>query len=235
MKVLVTGGAGYVGTILRPFLEAEHDCTYFDTRPALGAETRTIIGDITNEADVAHACAGQDAVIQLVMANPNVKEDLVRRSYNVHVQGMHVLLAKAVEAGVGRVIYASSMSVYARCGSVYHDSEDMPPDATDVYGLTKRLGEEVCRAFAAANPNLSVLAFRMVLPHTPDGWNRSRAAGRDTTFATGPQDLGRLYLAGLALKGHVGFDAIQACSDPEHKRLNLSKAKRLLGWEPREE
>jgi len=230
MKVLVTGGAGYVATILRPYLESAHECTYFDVRPVEGANS--IVGDITDEAAVARACAGQDAAIQLVMANPQIQREIVGRSYDVHVKGMHILLQAAVDAGIRRVIYASSMSVYKECGQRFHASEDEPPDATDVYGLTKRLGEEVCRAFADRYPSLSVLALRMVLPQTPERWKEAKAHRRDTSFSTGPEDLGRLYLAALALENHRGFDAVQACSDVAQKHLNLSKAKRLLGWEP---
>jgi nucleoside-diphosphate-sugar epimerase len=230
MKVLVTGGAGYVGTILRPHLESAHECTFFDTRPVEGATS--LIGDITSEADVARACAGHDAVIQLVMANPRLQDQIVGRSYDVHVKGMHILLQAAVDGGIRRVIYASSMSVYKNCGGRFHDSEDEPPDATDVYGLTKRLGEEVCKAFADRYPTLSVIAFRMVLPQTEERWREAKAHHRDTSFSTGPNDLGRLYLAGLALLNHSGFDAVQACSDVAQKHLNLTKAKTLLGWEP---
>lgn len=235
MKVLITGGAGHVGGILRPFLEAEHECLYFDLMPIPGVEHRTVIGSITDEAAVARAVDGQDAVIQLVMANPGVKENIIGRSYDVHVKGMHVLLQAAVDAGVKRVIYASSMSVYRRCGDRFHDTEDNPPDATDVYGLTKRLAEDVCRAFVAAHPRLSVIALRMVHPVTPKRWAERTSKGEDTSFSTGPHDLGRLYLAALGLAAHTGFDAVQACSDLEQKRLNLTKARALLGWEPRGE
>jgi nucleoside-diphosphate-sugar epimerase len=235
VHILVTGGAGYVGGILRPSLEAEHDCTFFDLRPVAGAESRTTIGDIADADAVRRALEGKDAAIQLVMADPRVRENLVSRSYDVHVKGMHVLLQGAVDVGVRRVVYASTMSVYDGSARRYYESEDIPPDATDVYGLTKRLGEEVCRAFARAHPSLSIIALRMVLPATAEGWAQMKAAGRDTSYATGPKDLGRLYLAALTLREHTGFDALQACSDLDQKHLNLAKARALLGWEPRDE
>ena len=234
MNVLITGGAGYVGSILRPALEAAHRCTYFDLRPVDGAEDRTIVGDITNEADVAHAVEGHDAVIQLVMANPSIRENLISRSYDVHCKGMHVLLQAAADADVRRIVYASSMSVY-RDGATFRESEDDPPDATDVYGLTKRLGEEICRAFASAHPSLSIIALRMVLPQSEERWAALKEAGRDTNYTTGPEDLRRLYLAALALNGQTGFDAVHACSDLVGRYLNMAKAQRLLGWVPRGE
>ena len=51
MKVLVVGGAGYVGTILRPALDKEHQCVHFDLSPVPGAQERTIIGDVTDPGE----------------------------------------------------------------------------------------------------------------------------------------------------------------------------------------
>ncbi|MDA1191748.1 MAG: NAD(P)-dependent oxidoreductase [Candidatus Poribacteria bacterium] len=234
MNVLITGGAGHVATILRPYLEAEHNCTYFDVKPVKGAEAQTIIGDITDADAVSRAIKGCGAVIQLVMAplrTPNYDE----LAYDIHVKSMHLVLKAAVEHGVYRVIYASSMSVYKNCGGYFHETEDETPTEDDIYGFTKRLGEDVCRVYTLSQPELSVLAIRMVLPQSAERWAELKASGKTTNFMTAPGDLGRLYLAGLALTNHRGFDAVHACTDFDREHLNLAKAKRLLGWEPRGE
>ena len=235
MRVLITGGAGHVGAILRPQLEAVHECTYLDLRPVAGAESRTTIGSITDADTVRAALRDHDAAIQLVMAVSTDADDYISLAYDIHVKGMHVLLDAAAHEGVHRVIYGSTLSVYAECGQMYHESEDDPPDCAQPYGLTKRLGEDVCRAMARLHPELSVLAFRMSGPMNAQQWQELKAQGDPPVLGTGPVDLGRLYLAGLALENHRGFDAIQACSDLDQVRVNWAKAKRMLGWEPRAE
>ena len=49
MKLLIVGGAGYVGQIVCPVIAQEHDCTYLDLQPVSGAQDRTIIADVIDD------------------------------------------------------------------------------------------------------------------------------------------------------------------------------------------
>jgi len=227
VKVLITGGAGNVAKILRPQLDAAHECTWLDKRLADPGESTCLVGDIFSPSSIGNAMLGQDAVIQLVMAPLDSDAD---SQFTVHVQGMAAVLEAAVKHRVPRVIYASSMSVYKVNWARRFDSEDQTPDAVDDYGLTKQLGEQVCRTFAAAHDWMSIIALRMVRPKPEEEWVETPES--QPNDKTGPKDLGRLYLSALALEGHRGFDAVHACSDRSGKHLNMSKAKSLLGWEP---
>ena len=70
MKVLVTGAAGHVGSILRPAFEARYECRYLDVRPVAGAESRTVVGSVAEADAVNEAMAGMDACVHLAMAPP---------------------------------------------------------------------------------------------------------------------------------------------------------------------
>lgn len=236
MRVLMVGGGGKVGSILRPALEARHDCRYLDLAPVPGAEERTYVGSVTSPEDLARALAGCQAAVQLAMARwtrppepPNVDG-----MYDVHTKGMHRLIEAAHEAGCTRIVYASTLSVYHRSRPPDGPrDETVPADARDLYGLTKRLGETVCEALAARWPELSLLALRLVLPQTEAEWAASQDDPRvDKHFRTGPEDLRRAFLAALELTGHTGYDAISICSDLAGRHLVLDKAARLLGWRP---
>lgn len=236
MNVLLVGAAGHVGSILRPALEAEHDCRYLDLRPVPGAEERTFIGSLCDPDALAKAMAGQDVCVQLAMAHYRREPDVdnIGPSYDVHVKGMHYVLQAAADAGCQRVIYASTLSVYQRSRPPDDGtrSETDPPDAVNLYGLTKRLGEDVCQAFSICHPELSILALRMVLPRTEEQWSQPPQPRENRSYMTGPDDLRRAYLSAIALNGHQGFDAISICSDIEQQILNLGKAKEVLGWVP---
>lgn len=236
MNVLLVGAAGHVGSILRPALEAQHNCRYLDLRPIPGAEDRTFVGSLCDPALLREAMDGQDVCVQLAMAHGRREpgDDSIGPSYDVHVKGMHYILQAALEANVPRVIYASTLSVYQRSRPPEDGtrSETDPPDATNLYGLTKRLGEDVCRAFSTMHPELSILALRMVLPRTEEQWSQPPQPRENRSYMTGPDDLRRAYLSAIALEGHQGFDAISICSDVEQQILNLGKAKELLGWVP---
>ncbi len=235
MKLLVVGGAGHVGGILRPAFEARHECRYLDLRPIEGAEDRTVVGSLLDPEVLKPAAAGCDVLIQLAMHHGHRDQaNAVDGEYDVHVKGMHRILEAAVEVGAKRVVYASSLSVYRRLrqeGDVF--DETRPPDAVDLYGLTKRLGEVVCQAFTVKHPELSVFALQLVLPRTAEQWAAGPTHPRhNPNFMTGPEDLRDAWLRAIEHPTHTGYDAIFVCSDVEGKYLNLSKARRILGWEP---
>ncbi len=234
MKVVITGAAGSVAGRLRPALERVHDCTWLDRLPARPGEPGWVVGDVLSPESIEAAMAGQDAVIQLVMLSKK-QWDATGQHYMINVRGMATVLEAAVKHRVSRVIYASSMSVYNLNWKRRFETEDLFPDALDPYGLTKHLGEQVCRTFSAAHDWMSILALRMVLPCNEEKWERRASLPYSPLIATGPQDLRNLYLAALALEGHRGFDAINASSDVEAVHLNQGKAKALLGWSPRGE
>lgn len=119
-KVLVTGGAGYVGNLLVPqLLDQGHEITVFDImyfgdrtlpdHPAL----HVVKGDIRDTGAFAAAVAGHDAVIHLACISNDASfvldEDL---STTTNLDCFEPMVAAAKDAGVRRFIYASTSSVY---------------------------------------------------------------------------------------------------------------------------
>jgi nucleoside-diphosphate-sugar epimerase len=104
----------------------------------------------------------------------------------------------------------------------------MPPDSIDLYGFTKRLGEEVCQN-AARLWGMHVNVLRLCLPVPEDKWLRETVAGTPT-IATAASDVARAIEAALSFR--AGFQAFMISGDYENKLLRMIKAKRLLGWEP---
>ncbi len=118
-NVLITGGAGYVGTLLAPQLLATgHNVTIYDAM-FYGCELEpqpglTIIkADIRDATAFRQACAGMDAVIHLACISNDAGFELDEQlSEEINFRCFEPLVIAAKELGVKRFIYASSSSVY---------------------------------------------------------------------------------------------------------------------------
>lgn len=157
----------------------------------------------------------------------------------MNVKSVHLTLLAARDAAVGHAVHISSMSVY-RDLTQRHLDETVPPDANDLYGLTKRLGEEVCQA-AATEWGLSVNVLRLVWP-TPDEiwpawgpWQPPELLYADDGTLIEPtraSDLARALLAALEHRDGCQFFTISG--DQSARLWSTAKAKRVLGWAPTE-
>jgi nucleoside-diphosphate-sugar epimerase len=220
-----------------PMLARRHAIRVLDRRPpAAGVEY--VAGSAVDHADLRRACEGVDAVVHCAMGSresdsPGGAAD----AFDVNVKSVHLTLRAAHDAGVPHAVYISSMSVYRDLTARRLD-ESVPPDATDPYGLTKRLGEQVCQA-ATAQWGLSVNALRLAWPTPDDAWPawglpqppelRYAADGRiiEGTAAT---DLAAALLA--ALDHRDGFQVFTISGDRCAQLWSTARARDILGWTP---
>ena len=105
MKVLVTGGTGFVGShVVRAIQDAGHDVRALVRKGSVpGAERAE--GDMTDSESLRRAAQGVDAVVHLVAIRQGKEEQFQR----VMVDGTRDLLAAAREAGVGRFVHMSAL------------------------------------------------------------------------------------------------------------------------------
>ena len=150
--MLVTGGAGYVGSSLVPkLLAAGYEVTVLDlylygdvfaglqSRP----ELTEVKGDLRNPADVARALDGCDAVIHLACISNDPSFDLdPELGKSINYDCFRPLVRAAKDAGVRRFIYASSSSVYGIKGDA-NVTEELALEPLTDYSKYKAMCEEV--------------------------------------------------------------------------------------------
>ena len=165
MRILVTGGAGFIGShvagrLIRDGHEVEiiddfND--YYDPRikranlSSLGSAARLHEGDIRSR-DFIQKTISQgrfDAIIHLAAragVRPSLKDPQLYIDTNI--TGTHHLLEAAHQHGIGRFLFASSSSVYGLAKKVPF-TEDLPlPQTLSPYAATKIAGEHLCGNYA---------------------------------------------------------------------------------------
>ncbi|MGO0575608.1 UDP-glucose 4-epimerase GalE [Ornithinimicrobium panacihumi] len=181
MRVLVTGGAGYIGshTVLA-LLAAGHDVVIVDdfsnSRPAVVGRLEEIAGraipvhafDVADEERLegvfTDPAAPIDAVIHFA-AFKAVGESVARPLdyYRNNLGATIQLVTTMLRHGVHRLVFSSSATVYGDDAPVPM-TEDLPTSATNPYGWTKVMNEQILTDAVVAEPALRVALLRYFNP-----------------------------------------------------------------------
>lgn len=148
MRVLVTGGAGYIGSITtRTLLDAGHECVVLDTlecghREAIDARAQLVVGSVGDRDALAEALPGCDAVMHLAgyieVAESVEKPDRYFRNNAIEPL---VMLDEMIRHGVDAIVVSSTAAVYGEPESVpiLESARTMP---VNPYGASKLAFEE---------------------------------------------------------------------------------------------
>ncbi len=179
MNILVTGGAGFIGSITCvQLLQAGHQVVLLDNLCNAKATVPDRIAEVAGRppvfvrADVRDAAAVSrvlhdqriDAVVHfagLKAVGDSVLQPLDYYDHNVH--GTLVLLAAMREAGVRTLVFSSSATVYGNAGHMPL-REDAPTSATNPYGRSKLMVEQILGDLATSDPSWSLPALRYSNP-----------------------------------------------------------------------
>lgn len=165
MKVLITGGAGFIGSHLAEQLQGRAEVRVLDNlrtgyrRNLDGLDVEFIEGSILDRAAVRRAVAGVDYVFHLA-ALVSVPESVERPRVCVelNVLGLLNVLEEAAAAGVRKLCLSSSAAIYGDNPTV-PKVETMLPEPRSPYAVTKLDGEYYCRQFAESG-RLETVALR---------------------------------------------------------------------------
>ena len=192
MTVLLTGGAGYIGSHTAvELLSAGHDViiadNYANSSPIVAQRITRITGKPVKcyEADAADPAAleriFQENAIDSVIHFAGLKAvgESVRLPldyYRNNLDSTLALLAAMEAHGVRQLIFSSSATVYGRHAALPYREDAETGPCTNPYGWTKLFIEQIIRDYAAAHPDFSVVLLRYF---NPVGAHESGLMGED--------------------------------------------------------
>ncbi len=153
MKVLVTGGAGFIGSHVVEFFQGRAEVCVLDTlrsgskRNLEGLQGKLILGSILDRDLVRDAMEGVDYVFHLA-AFVSVPESIEKpvECAEINTAGTLVVLEEAARAKAKKLVFSSSAAIYGDT-PVILKIETTPPELKSPYAATKFEGERHCKSF----------------------------------------------------------------------------------------
>lgn len=225
-KIIITGGAGLLGShVVREMAEHAQITTLDIKEPeakSQGGQDHINVS-ITNYEEIKKALTGHDAVIHLA-AIPNPREADAKTTFNNNVEGAWTVLQAAEDAGIKRVVVASSDSVFG----LSYNPPDWPPQflpvdethptrPTEVYSLSKKITETISESFAARG-KMEVLAIRPCHIVFPRGYGELEARGQDLENYhfwawVDPKDVAQAFRLAVHTSDYNGFDVYTVAAE----------------------
>jgi nucleoside-diphosphate-sugar epimerase len=236
--IAVTGGTGLLGSHVMRRLHGRAALTAVDIKPPHESDrglAAFVNASITDYDAMRAAFTGKDAVVHLA-AIPNPREAAAGVTFNNNVQGAWTVLQAAEDAGVRRVVVASSDSVFG----FSYNPPDWPPQylpvdeshpvrPTEFYSLSKRVTETIAESYAARK-KLEVLAIRPSHIVFPRGYPDISKRGADVQNYhfwswVAPEDVAQGLDLALAMQTYRGYDVFTiAAADGMNERPTLEMA-----------
>jgi UDP-glucose 4-epimerase len=167
MKILVTGGAGYIGSFMtKNLLDRGDEVTVFDSLvrghiEAIDKRAKFVRGDITSQDDLDRLFSESfDAAIHFAgLIAVGESEENPQLYHEVNVEGSKLFFSNAIKAGVKKLVFSSSAAVYGNPIKT-PIPEDDPKNPTSEYGQNKLDVEKILEEMRVSNPSLSFVALR---------------------------------------------------------------------------
>ena len=231
MKVLILGGHGYLGPHVEKALEPYYQLRITDIKP-IDTKHESMQIDVSSLDDVMRAAEGMDVII-----NCSVLRQDRQIAFDVSTRGCYNIMRAAVEHGIRRVINTGPHFTITGPTYEHYDYEidpDVPPQpGTGLYPITKGLGQEICKIFTE-NYDIYVLCYLFYNFRYDD----DPAEGTDITpFSVSWRDAGEAFRLGLEIDLSALLSRCEVFSiftDMPHQRFTNDKAKRILGFAPRD-
>jgi NAD(P)-dependent dehydrogenase (short-subunit alcohol dehydrogenase family) len=233
-RILVTGAAGRIGSYFAEHAHARYDLRLMVQAQAEAGEIQAfgevVTADLLDLDRMKEVCAGIDTVIHLA-ADPSpsaVWNDLLQ----ANIVGAYNAFVAAKAAGCRRLIFASSIHAVSGYPPDVQVKTSEPVNPGDMYGVTKCFGEALGR-YMAEQEGLSVIALR-IGAFQPHESARAESGVSILDAWVSQRDLHQLIERCVDVE-NLKFAIFHGLSNNRFKRLDISDARQLVGYDPQDD
>ena len=231
MNVLVLGANGYLGPHVVKALERDHTLRLTDINDLDDTPHEYFKLDVSDLDAVVAAAEGMDAIVNLSV----LRHDR-QLAFDVSARGAYNMMVAAVEHGIRRVIntgphFTVAGPSYERVD--YEIGPDVTPQpGTNLYALTKSLGQEACKVFSEVH---DIYVLTLLFYNFIDPADSSRYGKDVTPYVVTWDDAAEAFPLALTVDESSlpsRCEVFYVFTDIPHGRFDNEKTKRILGWQP---
>lgn len=232
-RVLVTGATGRIGGDFPRYAGDKYDLRLSsrslerlgDTAPHEAIEL-----DPADLDSCMRACEGIDTVLHLA-ADASTNAGFYESLLDGNIKGTFNIFRAAKDQGCRRVIYASSIQVMEGNPLDVQGATDRVPKPVNLYGVSKVFGEALAHYFAVTE-GLSSIVVRVASYEGNGEWKNPDA--RQLSAFISRRDMAHMFECCIDVED-LPFAIVQAVSDNRFKRLDITSARELVGYQPQDD
>ncbi len=212
MRVLITGGSGFIGTrLVRRLLQASHEVTVFDLEAPRVEGVNFIRGNVTDPATVEAAFDTHPESVVHLAAKTSVLNSIKvpKEVFETNVLATQLLLDQARLRGTRSFVFASTNAVVGQSDSKI--SERTPTLPLTPYGASKAASEALLSAYSSSY-GIVTSALRLTNVYGPEMWRKDSIIPRLFRFASG-QGTFSVYGDGEQYRDYVFVDDVAAAME----------------------
>lgn len=229
-RILITGPGGRIGPNIVPLLREHFALRLLDARPLqTEADDEFVQADIGDFAAVLKACQGVRAVVHLAAISD--EDDFMTRLLPVNIVGTYNVFEAARQAGVGKLVFASTGQTVLFYPKGQWVTPEMLPRPWTVYACTKLFGEALARYYSDKH-GMSMIALRICYFRAYDD-PLLRIPGHDAQREwISPRDLTQLIVK--SIQTDLKFGIFFGVSNNDGRFWDISNAEEQLGFHPQD-
>ena len=226
LTVFLTGASGKVGRVLAPALRDAYQLRTLRRRPSTD-DPEALLGDLQDRGRLRSQMEGAQVVVHLAAVSGEAA--FAQEITPANIVGVYNVLQAAQEAGVRRVVFASSCHTFQFRRSQQVIEADGPYRPETLYGASKVFGEVLGRYYHEMF-GMEFIAVRIgwLLPYE-DPELRTSAFKRGIWLS--PRDAVALFRLAIERPG-IGYATVFATSKTAREVVNLRAASEILGYQP---